>query len=135
VTKLRANEAVVCLHQLRLIESRPDRRLRMLTPLRESVRSDVPPFDVDRKRIIDRYLILAEKGYMIGLRSWETHSADVEAEADNLDSVCELAVATNITHGHLRTALRGLTKFHIFSGRGDIVSVERAATRLRQPRH
>jgi tetratricopeptide (TPR) repeat protein len=130
VTKLRANEAVVCLHQLRLIESRPDGRLRMLTPLRESVRSDIPPFDVDQRRIIDRYLILAAKGFRIGLRGWETHSADVEAEADNLDSVCELAVTTNITHRDLREALRGLTKFHIFSGRGDIVSVERAAARL-----
>ena len=42
VSKAKGNEAVACLHQLRLVERRPDRRLRMLTPLRECVKLDVP---------------------------------------------------------------------------------------------
>ncbi len=131
LTKARANEAVVCLRQLRLVEQRPDRRLRMLTPLRECVKSDVLPLEIDRNRIIERYLALAAKAYTIGSRDWEKSCEEVEAEADNLDTVCELAIATNITNKYLEEALVGLKEFHIFSGRGAIGSLERAVTRLR----
>src|ERR1043166_340708 len=131
VTKVRANEAVSCLHQLRLVERRPDRRLRMLTPLRECVKTDLPALANDRTRIIERYLSLATKAYMIGSRDWEKHREEIEAEADNLDAICGLAVATDITHSRLSQALRGLKEFHIFSGRGTTASVSQAAMRLR----
>ncbi len=131
VTKMRANEAVGCLHQLRLVERRPDLRLRMLTPLRECVKSDVLLLDVDKKRIVDRYLALAARADSIGRREWEKFRDDVEAEADNLDTVCELAIATNMGHRHLEGALVGLTEFHLFSGRGAVGSIDRAARLLR----
>jgi tetratricopeptide (TPR) repeat protein len=131
LSQTKANEAIVCLRQLQLVERRPDRRLRMLTPLRESVKSDVVPLEIDRSRLIDRYLTIATRAYSIGSRDWEKYRNDVEAEADNLDAVCELAVMTSIANRHLKEALSGLAKFHIFSGRGDVGSVERAAARLR----
>jgi SIR2-like domain len=56
VTRARASEAVGCLHRLRLVERRSDRRLRMLTPLRECARRDVPVMPDDRKRLVGRYL-------------------------------------------------------------------------------
>jgi tetratricopeptide (TPR) repeat protein len=131
ITKARANDAISCLHQLRLVESRPDRRLRMLTPLRESVKSDLPPLEIDQNRIIERYLSLAAKAYTIGQPDWGTFRNEVEAEADNLDSICEIAVATKITHRRLEEALHGIAKFHLFTGRGDIGSVEHAVARLK----
>ncbi len=131
ITKVRANEAVSCLHQLRLVERRPDRRLRMLTPLRECVKTDLPPLASDRTRIVERYLSLATKAYTIGSRDWEKYREDVEAEADNLDAICGLAVATDISHSRLIGALHGLKEFHTFSGRGGTASVNRAAMRLR----
>ena len=131
VTKARGNEAVSCLHQLRLIERRPDRRLRMLTPLRECVKLDVPMMEADKGRVVNRYLGLAEKAGRIGSKDWETVREEVEAEADNLDPVSELAVATNLSHQNLERALRGLGSFHIFSGRGAVASLTRVAEHSR----
>jgi tetratricopeptide (TPR) repeat protein len=131
VTKVRANEAVVCLHQLRLVEKRPDRRLRMLTPLRECVKIDVPPMAGDKKRIVDHYLGLAESAVTIGRKDWDKSGPRVHAEADNLDSICGLAVATNISHRRLGGALDGLAKFYVFSGRGGTRSIDDAVARVR----
>jgi tetratricopeptide (TPR) repeat protein len=134
VTKAKANDAVVCLHQLRLVEQRPDSRLRMLTPLRECAKSDVELLKVDRSRLIDRYLKLAAKGRTLGSRDWEKFRDSVEAESDNLDAICELAVAKNFTHRMIEEALSGLSKYHVYSGRGSISSIHHAAARLhRQP--
>ncbi len=127
VSKAKGNEAVACLHQLRLVERRPDRRLRMLTPLRECVKLDVPIMESDKTRIINRYLALAERAGNIGSNIWVKVREEVETEADNLDPVCELAVATNISHKHLENALRGLGEFHHFSGRGAVASLYLAA--------
>ncbi len=131
LTKSRANDAVVCLRQLRLVERRPDQRLRMLTPLRECVKSDVSPLDVDRHRFIEWYLALAAKARTIGSREWELHRDVIDAECDNLDSVCELAIKTNIAHRQLDDALGGLTEFHYLSGRGTLGSLDFALARLR----
>jgi hypothetical protein len=131
VTKVRANEAISCLHQLRLVEQRPDRRLRMLTPLRECVKTDLPPLANDQTRIVERYLSFAAKASTIGTRDWDKYREDIEAEADNLDAVCDLAVVTDINHNRLPDALEGLAQFHIFSGRGGTASVNHAAMRLR----
>lgn len=131
VTKAKAHEAVVCLHQLRLVERRLDRRLRMLTPLRECVKTDARPVSEDQSRLLDRYLTLADRAFSIGSRDWGKFRDDVEAEADNLDAVCDLAVATKITHPKLMHALRGLKTFHIFSGRTAVGSLAKAAAILR----
>jgi tetratricopeptide (TPR) repeat protein len=132
ITKLRANEAVSCLHQLRLVERRPDRRLRMLTPLRECVKNDVGPLEVDRERLTERYLRLAARAATIGTPNWAKYRESVEGEADNLDAICEFAVATNITHKNIQDAIGGLLRFHLFSGRGSAGSVEHALAKLRR---
>ena len=130
LTKAKANEAVACLHQLRLVERRPDLRLRMLNPLRECVRSDVLPLEVDRTRLVQHYLECAARADTVGTRHWQEYREQTEREADNLDSVCELAVQTNITNRHLEGALRGLARFHIFSGKAAVGSLDRAAAKL-----
>jgi len=131
LTRAKANEAITCLHQLRLVERRPDRRLRMLTPLRECVKRDVPAIDMDRKRLVDRYLALTARAKMIGRKEWDQVREEIEVEIDNLDPVCELAVATNINHRRLSDALGGLSELYRFSSRGTIESLKRAAVKLR----
>jgi tetratricopeptide (TPR) repeat protein len=102
----------------------------MLTPLRECARHDVPVMPNDRRRLIDRYLTIATKGGRIATGSWDAMHAEVEAEADNLDPVCELAVDVDISHRDLDSALQGLMEFHRFSGRGAVNSVARAVTQM-----
>jgi tetratricopeptide (TPR) repeat protein len=131
VSKAKANEAIGCLHQLRLVERRPDRRLRMLTPLRECVKIDVRGLGPDQKRLVDRYLDLAAKAYSIGSKDWEKSREIVEQEADNFDAVCELAVESGVGEKHLEEALNGLKEFHLFSGRAGIRSLDRAVQRFR----
>ena len=131
ITKARANEAVVCLHQLRLIERRPDRRLRMLTPLRECAKTSIPVTPNDQTRLIDHYLALATKGGKAGSKDWGKVHDLVEAEADNLDPICELAIAASISNKRLYDALFGLAEFNRYSGRGTVQSLSIAAKRFR----
>jgi tetratricopeptide (TPR) repeat protein len=132
VTRGRAAEVVACLYQLRLVERRRDSRLRMLTPLRECARHDIHVMPNDRKRLVDRYMIVAEKGGKIGRSDWSTVRNDVEAESDNLDPICEVVVETDILHRRLDVALNGLAAFHQLSGRATVNSVTRAVERLRE---
>lgn len=122
VTKAKANEGIICLHQLRLIEKRPDGRLRMLTPLRECTKVDVRMLEADKARLIDRYLTIANKAGTIGEKGWESDREIVETEAENLDAICELAVSTNINDWRLKESLDGLLQYHHVSGRGDVGS-------------
>ena len=131
VTKAKANDAIGCLHQLRLVERRLDRRLRTLTPLRESIKENVKPLRADRDRLIERYMALASKGRILAGRLWERYRGDVEAEADNLDSVCELTTTVDISHKELEDAFRGLKEIYVLSGRGSVASIGRALDRLR----
>jgi tetratricopeptide (TPR) repeat protein len=131
VSTARANEAVFCLHQLRLIERRLDNRLRMLTPLRECVKLDLAPLNADQGRLIDHYLSLATKADSVGSKTWENCQQEVELEADNLDAVCDLAITTDFKNRRLQGALIGLSEFHKFSGLGAVGSLARAVERLR----
>jgi tetratricopeptide (TPR) repeat protein len=131
ITKARANEAISSLHQLRLVEQRPDHRLRMLTPLRECVKKDVAPLEVDRERLTERYLRLATRAHTIGTEEWETYREDVEGEADNLDAVCELVVTTDLDRRGFTAAVRGLLKLCLFSGRVSTASAEQAIAKYR----
>ncbi len=130
LTRAKANEAIGCLHQLRLVERRPDLRLRMLTPLRECVKADTSPLDVDKICLVERYLELATKAEKIGSLDWEKFREEIEAEADNVDAICDLAVTGSFAQTRLDKALDGLTKFHVFSGRGEVGSVTRALVKL-----
>ena len=132
VTRAKANDAIACLHHLRLVERRPDRRLRMLTPLRECVQLDVQLLPPDRSRLTDRYLTIAERGGMIGRSRWEQARAEVETEADNLDPICGLAVTTSPGHRRLERAFMGLAEFHRISGLGGVKSLSSAVNRFRQ---
>ena len=132
LTQAKAHEAVICLRQLLLVESRPDRRLRMLTPLRECIKTEGLILESDKERLIERYLKLTAKASDINRKQWEEHRANVVAEADNLDVICELAVATNLNNRLLPDALFGLANFHIYSGYGTTISIENAAAQLRR---
>jgi tetratricopeptide (TPR) repeat protein len=130
VTRAKANEAVACLHQLRLVERRPDQRLRMLTPLRESVRTDVVPFEADKERLVERFLRLASKGGEIATLRWENLREEIEPESDNLDAICNIALTTNGPDRLLENALQGLAEFNIHSGKGAVSSISRAVAQL-----
>ncbi|MDF3062714.1 MAG: hypothetical protein K0S06_2823 [Microvirga sp.] len=93
VSKARASEAADRLRQMRLVESRVKGRLRMLTPLRESARLDVPLHPPDRNRLLDRFLKLAEAGNLVATKDWPRVREAIEAESGNLDSICDLAHA------------------------------------------
>ena len=125
MTKAKANEAIACLHQLRLVEHRLDRRLGMLTPLRECARLDVLIFPADRKRLLDRYLAIAIKAGRIGRPDWPQvrEEVEAEAEADNLDPICCLALGTDVSNRSLDQALYGLAEFHRFSSRASVNSL------------
>jgi len=130
LTSPRANDAVTCLHQLRLVERRADSRLRMLTPLRESVRVDVQTLGTDQDRLISRYLAIAAKGRSAGTTTWDNVRVEVEAEAANLDPVCLLAAEAGFTNRKIQTALGGLAEFHRATGRGSVQSLGIVAQRL-----
>jgi tetratricopeptide (TPR) repeat protein len=130
VSRLKANDAVACLNQLRLIEHRADRHMRMLTPLRECVKIDVLPVESDQKRLINFYLTIVKKAAKIGRKQWPQVRNEVEAEADNLDPICELAVVTDINNPHIVNALVGLADFNNVSGKAGIESIRQANNRL-----
>ena len=132
ISKARATEAVQCLYQLRLVEGgRLDRRLRMLTPLRESVRLDLPPLPADQHRLVDRFLAVTIKGDAVGTARWSELRDEVEAEVDNLDSVCALAVHVAIGHKHLIDALAGLAELNQFTGKASVASLASPAIQAR----
>jgi len=138
VTKAKANEAIACLHQLRLVERRLDRRLRMLTPLRECTRLEVAVLPADRKRLLDRYLTIATKAGRIGRPDWPQVREEVEAEADNLDPICCLALDTDASTRRLDQALDGLAEFYGLSSRGSVnglIQVAATATEKGSQRH
>jgi tetratricopeptide (TPR) repeat protein len=133
LTKAKANDAIVCLYQSALVERRPDFRLRLLTPLRECAKSDITLMEVDRKRLLERYLTLCDKAGKIGHRDWNHVCHEVEPEVDNLDPICKLTISTNIPHRGLNNALVGLGRFHEFSGRGGIESLREIVARFGLP--
>ncbi len=128
LTTAKAHEAIACLHQLRLVERRPDLRLRVLTPLRECVKTDVLPLQIDQGRLVERYLDLADKANKIAGLDWKNVREQIEVESDNLDAVCDLAVQMGVPYRVVNPALQGLTRFNIFSGKGAVGSISRAAT-------
>jgi tetratricopeptide (TPR) repeat protein len=130
ITKIRANEAISCLHQLRLVEKRPDHRLRMLTPLRECAKSDVNPLEGDLDRLTQRYLKLATRANTIGTNDWAKYRETIEGEADNLDAICENTAAANIAYKGLQKAIEGLLRFHLVSGRASAGSIDAALVKL-----
>jgi len=123
---------VACLRQLRLVEPRTDGRLRMLTPLRECVRLDVPINSADYRRLQKHYFAIAAKGALIGLDQWPTVREEVEAESENLDAICVEGVPNMLKEPFFRKALYGLSEFHAFSGKASVRSLYRAADALRK---
>ncbi|HKH33399.1 MAG TPA: tetratricopeptide repeat protein [Beijerinckiaceae bacterium] len=132
ISKAKAIEAADCLRQLRLVESRLEGRLRMLTPLRESARLDVPLHPSDRDRLLDRFLRLAKAGILVATKDWARVRHAVEAESGNLDSVCDLALQAGGRLDRLVEALDGATELSIFAGLGSIHTLLRSsAARIR----
>ena len=87
VTKAEASAAVSTLQTLRLVERRPDARLRMLTPIRETVALDYPATLPDRRRLATHFFKLIEKGKSVGRATWGDHRQVVVPEVDNMDAV------------------------------------------------
>lgn len=127
VSRDRAIEAVDCLHQLRLIERRADTRLRMLNPLRESIKVDVNIQPSDRRRLIRHYLSIARAGNDIGTSRWERARDEIFPEADNLDSICSLAIDSGYRGEDIESALGGLHDLHEFGGITTVNSAQVAA--------
>jgi tetratricopeptide (TPR) repeat protein len=130
ISAARGNEAVACLYQLKLIELRPDDRLRMLTPLRESVKLDVKPSKSDRDRLVKKLLRLAAKAARLGTFEWASVSQEIEPEADNLDAICSLALRTEKPSQILSDALQGLSSLVTHSGKSGIQTLKEAADRF-----
>jgi tetratricopeptide (TPR) repeat protein len=128
VSKARAIEAADRLRQMRLVESRVEGRLRMLTPLRESARLHVPLHLPDRERLLDRFLKLAEAGELVGTKDWPRVREAVEAESGNLDSVCDLALRTGIQLSRVVRALAGTGNLARLSGLGSTHALSRSAS-------
>ncbi len=128
VSKARASEAADRLRQMRLVESRVKGRLRMLTPLRESARLDVPLHPPDRNRLLDRFLKLAEAGNLVATKDWPRVREAIEAESGNLDSICDLAPRSAGRADRLVSALDGAAKLARFSGLGSVHTLLRSAS-------
>lgn len=131
LTKVKINEAVACLHQLRLVERRLDSRLRILTPLRECVKEDVLALEIDREKLVEHFLRLAAKAKWSGRKKWEQVRKEVEPEVDNLDAICNLAVVSQIFHPLFETAISGVAEINRHSGRGTIECLKLTIERLR----
>jgi hypothetical protein len=91
ISKAKAVEIIAVLQQLRLVERRPDDRLRMLTPLREATRLDLPMMPKDRNRVIVHFCTIAAKGRKRGTSGWSEVRAEVEPEAGNFNNIIRLA--------------------------------------------
>jgi tetratricopeptide (TPR) repeat protein len=125
-SKHKALNLIALLHKMRLVERRLDGRLRMLTPLRESVRLDGPLFPTDRKRLLH----LLTRKIQIGIKAGTTHWVEVRdkilPEEDNFDSICDLAIRYERDRKETFDALIGFADFRYFVAQGPISSLERA---------
>ncbi|MBS0297627.1 MAG: tetratricopeptide repeat protein [Proteobacteria bacterium] len=118
-----AEDVADCLRQLHLVERRPDRRLRMLTPLRECAKLEVPLEESDLGRVVSHFLAIATDAGRIGTNTWEKVRASVETEADNLDPLILLALQKGPVDNILEDALDGLGLYHSSSGRAGVSSL------------
>jgi tetratricopeptide (TPR) repeat protein len=123
VSRTKAREAVTVVHQLRLVERRPDQRLRMLTPLRESVKLDISLIAADRDRLCLHFMAIAKLGSHYATSKWTVAKTILDVEADNLDPVCLIAAQSDITSDRLYRALVGLCRFVNVVGSGGLKSV------------
>lgn len=122
VSKVRAMEAVTALNQLRLVERRLDRRLRMLNPLRESAKLDLPVLRNDRERLEKHYLDIAILGRKRGTELWDEARRILEVEGGNLEELCNLALAGRINTEQYFSAMLGYTKYvSVYGGAIDVI--------------
>ena len=75
------------LRKAHLVERRNDDRLRLLNPIRESVKKDLPCQASDQKRLFEVYGTLIKKAGMIKTPRWPAVKEEVNEEFDNLDAV------------------------------------------------
>jgi tetratricopeptide (TPR) repeat protein len=123
LNQVKSREAATCLRHVRLIEPKLDGRLRVLTPLRECIKIDMPLLESDRQRLIGCYVSLAGKAYEIG--GWVKARNDLEPELDNLDPICEMAIG-RANEKALYRGLFGLAQIYQLTGRGSVRSLTHA---------
>lgn len=126
VSRVQGAEIIACLHQHRLVERRPDLRLRMLNPLRGCVKLDIPILPTDKGRMVDHFLDIACSAEATGTEDWTEVRVRVEGESGNLDTICELAIKSFPKHPRLDTALSGILELNRFTGMGGLACVESA---------
>lgn len=116
ISRSRAAEAVTTLRGLRLIEARTGSRVRMLNPLRESVRLH-KGFRLENIQRTTRYMMkLAEQGNRAYSSDWGKVRASLEGEAGNLEYVAGLLTRQSVRDNYI-PALIGLLRFIQSSGR------------------
>lgn len=130
ITRGRANEAASVLHMLKLIEPRLDGRLRLLNPIREAIKLDLPILRKDRRRLHRLYLEIAQRGHSMGTKRWSAVNSDFEREKDNLDPVCVDAVTWATDVRPLFQSLDGLANYGTFAGGSGTKSLEIAVEKL-----
>lgn len=135
VTRTKAFEAITVLHKLRLIEPRLDSRLRMLTPLRESILTDYSLIGSDRKRLFDFYIDVAlQGGAAIGTSKWEETSSRILSESGNIDYVLNMVAKKDINNWRLVAALTGLCDIGYIYGQIGHSAIEFCAKNLASSR-
>jgi tetratricopeptide (TPR) repeat protein len=126
VSRGRAVEAVGVLQQLRLIEKRPDNRLRMLTPLREAACLDLHMMPEDRKRLVRHFCEIAATGRKLGHEDWTSVRGEVEREAGNFDAVLRIALHHAPNTPETMDAVIGAGSYYRSTGQGSTEILESA---------
>ena len=117
VSKVRTMEAIAIIRDLRLVEYKPDRRIRMLNPLRESVRLDLPPTGKDMQKIVDRYAGLSRTALNLTSKDYATVDARISPNYNNVENACKLSFIKQPFSREKFLNLLGLLEYIIESGR------------------
>jgi tetratricopeptide (TPR) repeat protein len=117
------------------LASRRDDRWRLLAPVRETLLQDYSPDAQDKARLVKLSLARAALGARIGWPGWDEVCESVTAEAGNFDAMIGVALNEAALPDGLADAVRGLAKFHCYTGLGSVASLRRAAASLGKAGH
>jgi tetratricopeptide (TPR) repeat protein len=128
VSKERSKDALRVLRDLNLVEERPDSRVRMLNPLRESVKLDLPISSKDAVAIIRKY----EKTLtpMLKINPPSNITREIDAEYLNVESACRLAIVHYRSGQPLHQIIVSYVKYLAVSGGAVDRIWERSAKRF-----
>lgn len=87
INAIDSDTASEALRRLRLVGPRLDGAIRLLNPIREAVRLEIPIMDGDRQRVIRVELKLLEKGNYFGTELWPEAKRALEPHLTNITTV------------------------------------------------